>query len=184
MPIQHINDDMLRIMKRGAKKSRIIELLNLMREAKDSFLRTGLIVGHPGESDERFDELIQFLKEFEFDRISVFAYSKEEDTASFDMPQLSQSVVNKRLNLIEKLTSNLLKQNLKREIGKEFLCEINGYSDEGEMFFGAKKALWDKDIDGEILINDSQISSVEVGKTYRCKITEVVGDKLVGQIIA
>ncbi|MCI6989561.1 MAG: 30S ribosomal protein S12 methylthiotransferase RimO [Campylobacter sp.] len=184
MPIQHINDDMLRIMKRGAKKSRIIELLNLMREAKDSFLRTGLIVGHPGESDERFDELIQFLKEFEFDRISVFAYSKEEDTASFDMPQLSQSVVNKRLNLIEKLTSNLLKQNLKREIDKEFLCEINGYSDEGEMFFGAKKALWDKDIDGEILINDSQISSVEVGKTYRCKITEVVGDKLVGQIIA
>ena len=183
MPIQHISDKMLKIMRRGAGKERILELLNLMRGAENSFLRSGFIVGHPGESESEFDELCEFLKEFKFDRVSVFAYSKEENTPSFEMENLPRKVVSKRINLVEKITMQNLQDTLKAQIGREILCEINGISSEGEMFFGAKNVLWDKDIDGEILINDSDVSHVEMGRVYECKITDVSGDKLIGQIV-
>lgn len=183
MPIQHISDDILKIMRRGASKERIKELLNLMRCAKDSFLRTGVIVGHPGEKQSDFDELCEFLNEFKFDRISVFAYSKEEDTAAFGMEQVQNSMVVKRLNKLEKITQNIISQNFKNEIGKEILCEINGISSEGEMFYGAKNVIWDKEIDGEILINDSAIETLETGKVYKCKIRDATKDKLIGEIL-
>ena len=183
MPIQHISDKMLKIMRRGAGKERILELLNLMRGAENSFLRSGFIVGHPGESESEFNELCEFLKEFKFDRVSVFAYSKEENTPSFEMENLPRKVVSKRINLVEKITMQNLQDTLKAQIGREILCEINGISSEGEMFFGAKNVLWDKDIDGEILINDSDVSHVEMGRVYECKITDVSGDKLIGQIV-
>lgn len=183
MPIQHISDKMLKIMRRGAGKERILELLNLMRGAENSFLRSGFIVGHPGERESEFDELCEFLKEFKFDRVSVFAYSKEENTPSFEMENLPRKVVSKRINLVEKITMQNLQDTLKAQIGREILCEINGISSEGEMFFGAKNVLWDKDIDGEILINDSDVSRVEMGCVYECKITDVSGDKLIGQIV-
>jgi len=80
MPIQHINDDMLKRMKRGAGKDRILEILNIMRNSKDSFLRTGFIVGHPSESEAEFEELCSFVEDFDFDRVSIFSYSDEEDT--------------------------------------------------------------------------------------------------------
>lgn len=183
MPIQHISDDMLKIMKRGANKTRIKELLNLMSSAKNSFLRTGIIVGHPGEKQSDFDELCGFLSEFKFDRISVFAYSKEEDTNSFSMEQIPNNIIVKRLNKIEKIVNNIISQNFKNEIGKEILCEINGVSSEGEMFYGAKNVIWDKDIDGEILINDSTLKNLQTGKVYKCKITDATNDKLIGEIL-
>ena len=182
MPLQHISQKMLKLMKRPNGNE--LKLLEMMRKAPNSFLRSGFIVGHPGESQEDFDELCKFLKEFSFDRISVFAYSKEEDTASFEMEQIPSKVVTKRLNLIEKITLNSLKNSLEKEVGKTILCEINGISSEGEMFYGAKNVIWDKDIDGEILINDSEVKNLEIGKVYKCLITSIAGDKLVGEIIA
>ncbi|MCZ6133035.1 30S ribosomal protein S12 methylthiotransferase RimO [Campylobacter ureolyticus] len=182
MPLQHISQKMLKLMKRPNGNE--FKLLEMMRKAPNSFLRSGFIVGHPGESQEDFDELCKFLKEFSFDRISVFAYSKEEDTASFEMEQIPSKVVTKRLNLIEKITLNSLKNSLEKEVGKTILCEINGISSEGEMFYGAKNVIWDKDIDGEILINDSEVKNLEIGKVYKCLITSIAGDKLVGEIIA
>lgn len=184
MPIQHINDNMLKIMRRGANKARIMELLNLMRGAKDSFLRSGFIVGHPGEGDGEFSELYEFLKEFKFDRVSVFAYSKEEDTQSFDMEQILPKTISKRLNLVEKITNENLQNNLNSLINHEILVSLNGQSTEGEMFYSAKQTIWDRDIDGEILINDSQIKDLEVGKIYKCKISSVAGNKLIGEILA
>lgn len=183
MPIQHISDNMLKIMKRGANKKRIKELLNLMRSAKNSFLRTGIIVGHPGEGEDDFIELCEFLQEFKFDRITAFAYSKEEDTACFSMEQIPNNVIVKRLNKIEKIINDVIFTNFQNDVGKEILCEINGISSEGEMFYGAKNVLWDKDIDGEILINDSVFKTLQVGKVYKCKITNALKDKLIGEIL-
>jgi len=80
MPIQHISDNLLRIMRRGSGTEVIKHQLAIMRNAPDSFVRTSIIAGHPGESDEDFEELVSFLKEFHFDRINVFAYSDEEGT--------------------------------------------------------------------------------------------------------
>ena len=183
MPIQHISENMLKIMKRGSGAKKIKELLNLMRNAENSFLRTGVIVGHPGESEEDFEELCEFLEEFKFDRISAFAYSKEEDTASFDMEQISAKIISKRLSKIEKITKKAINESLQKELGKQIYASLEGISSEGEMFYAAKKDIWDKDIDGEILINESDVKELEIGSLYLCEVSDVVDQKLVATII-
>ena len=183
MPIQHISENMLKIMKRGSGAKKIKELLNLMRNAKNSFLRTGVIVGHPGESEEDFEELCEFLEEFKFDRISAFAYSKEEDTASFEMEQIPAKIISKRLSKIEKITKKAINESLQKELGKQIYASLEGISSEGEMFYAAKKDIWDKDIDGEILINESDIKELEIGSLYLCEVSDVVDQKLVATIV-
>ena len=183
MPIQHISENMLKIMKRGSGAKKIKELLNLMRNAENSFLRTGIIVGHPGESEEDFEELCQFLEEFKFDRISAFAYSKEEDTASFEMEQIPAKIISKRLSKIEKITKKAINESLQKELGKQIYASLDGISSEGEMFYAAKKDIWDKDIDGEILINESDVKELEIGSLYLCEVSDVVDQKLVATIV-
>ena len=183
MPIQHISENMLKIMKRGSGAKKIKELLNLMRNAKNSFLRTGIIVGHPGESKEDFEELCEFLEEFKFDRISAFAYSKEEDTASFEMEQIPAKIISKRLSKIEKITKKAINESLQKELGKQIYASLEGISSEGEMFYAAKKDIWDKDIDGEILINESDVKELEIGSLYLCEVSDVVDQKLVATIV-
>lgn len=183
MPIQHINDKMLSLMKRGAGAARIKELLSLMREAPNSFLRTGVIVGHPGEGEAEFDELCAFLREFKFDRISAFAYSKEEDTASFAMPQILARTISRRLNKIEKITREAIDNSMRALVGKKMPLIIEGASSEGEFFYGAKPLAWDKDIDGEILINESYVQNLKVGGLYECEITEFAGDRLLARVL-
>ena len=183
MPIQHISENMLKIMKRGSGAKKIKELLNLMRNAKNSFLRTGVIVGHPGESEEDFEELCEFLEEFKFDRISAFAYSKEEDTASFEMEQIPAKIISKRLSKIEKITKKTINESLQKELGKQIYASLEGISSEGEMFYAAKKDIWDKDIDGEILINESDVKELEIGSLYLCEVSDVVDQKLVATIV-
>ena len=183
MPIQHISENILKIMKRGSGAKKIKELLNLMRNAENSFLRTGVIVGHPGESEEDFEELCEFLEEFKFDRISAFAYSKEEDTASFEMEQIPAKIISKRLSKIEKITKKAINESLQKELGKQIYASLEGISSEGEMFYAAKKDIWDKDIDGEILINESDVKELEIGSLYLCEVSDVVDQKLVATII-
>ena len=184
MPIQHASDKMLKIMRRGSGAARIKELLNLMKSAPGAFLRTGVIVGHPGETDVEFDELCAFLQEFKFDRVSAFAYSKEEDTLSYEMEQVPAKIISKRLSKIEKITRAAIEASFAQELGKKFIVSLEGESSEGEMFYAAKKALWDKDIDGEILINESDVEQLETGGRYWCEITQVAGSQALGKITA
>jgi len=184
MPIQHASEKMLKIMRRGSGAARIKELLNLMKKAPDAFLRTGVIVGHPGEGEAEFDELCAFLQEFKFDRVSAFAYSKEEDTLSYEMEQVPAKIISKRLSKIEKITRAAIETSFSQELGQKFIVSLEGESSEGEMFYAAKKALWDKDIDGEILINESDVEQLEIGGRYWCEITQVAGSQALGKITA
>ena len=184
MPIQHASDKMLKIMRRGSGAARIKELLNLMKSAPGAFLRTGVIVGHPGEGEAEFDELCEFLQEFKFDRVSAFAYSKEEDTLSYEMEQVPAKIISKRLSKIEKITRAAIEASFAQELGRKFIVSLEGESSEGEMFYAAKKALWDKDIDGEILINESDVEQLETGGRYWCEITQVAGSQALGKITA
>ena len=184
MPIQHSSEKMLKIMRRGSGAARIKELLNLMKSAPGAFLRTGVIVGHPGEGEAEFDELCAFLQEFKFDRVSAFAYSKEEDTLSYEMEQVPAKIISKRLSKIEKITRAAIEASFAQELGQKFIVSLEGESSEGEMFYAAKKALWDKDIDGEILINESDVEQLETGGRYWCEITQVAGSQVLGKITA
>ena len=98
MPIQHISESMLKRMKRGVGREEHIKLLRAMRETPNSFVRTTVIVGHPQESEEEFNELCEFIKEFRFDAINVFAYSSEEGTSAYEMEgHIPSKVINSRI---------------------------------------------------------------------------------------
>lgn len=181
MPIQHINDDMLRIMKRGFGRDKTLEQLNFMRSLPDSFVRTSFIVGHPHETQEMFEEMCEFVASFGFDRVNVFAYSDEETTAAFDMDdKIPAEVIAERAQILGDIVTAVTQRSLEAEIGKECEIVINGESDEHELLLSAKKLLWAPDIDGEIYVNDQSDDTTPLafGKIYKAKITELVGNVL------
>lgn len=184
MPIQHISDNMLKIMRRNSSQSTLKSLLNQMRSIDGSFLRTGVIIGHPGESDADFNELYEFLKEFSFDRISAFAYSREESTLAYNMEQIPAKTINARLKAISKITQNSAQASFLKLLNKRVKIELNGRSSEGEFFYGAKLLEWDREIDGEVLINDSEILDLKVGGIYECEISEFIKPNLIGKILS
>jgi ribosomal protein S12 methylthiotransferase RimO len=184
LPIQHASDSMLKKMKRGVGIDRTVALLERMRSIPDSFLRTTVIVGHPGESEEEFQELCEFLEGFEFDRINVFAYSDEEGTPAFSMEEkLDEETIDKRLAIVEEIVEKRVAQSLQKEVGKERIAYLDGVSEESEMLLSARDIRWAPEVDGEILINDSDIENLVPGERYKVSIDEVAKDKLVGHIV-
>ncbi len=184
MPIQHINDDMLRIMKRGFGKSKTLELLEFMKNLPNSFLRTSFIVGHPGESEEMFEEMCDFAQTFGFDRINVFSYSDEETTSAFDMTQkISSETITHRADILGVIAKEVMQESLEKELGATVELVIDGESDEHEYLLSARKLLWAPEIDGEIYVNDrTSDEELEFAKIYKAKITEIVGDTLTATV--
>ena len=186
MPIQHITDNMLRIMKRGAGEERVRAQLNFMRKAPDSFVRTSIIVGHPGESDEEFDALCDFMREFDFDRTTIFSYSDEEGTkaVTMDALKIDKETIAKRIEILNAIVEEKTQKSLGKEIGQEVEIIAIGESSEHEFFIGARKISWAEDIDGEILINENESGEeVVFGKRYIAKISECAGENLIGTIL-
>ena len=184
MPIQHINDDMLRIMKRGFGKEKTLELLNFMRSLPDSFVRTSFIVGHPNETAEMFDEMCKFAEDFGFDRINVFSYSDEETTPAYDMSEkISAKLIASRSQILGDIASKSTQKSLQKEVGKDIELIIDGESDEHEYLLSARKLIWAPEIDGEIYVNDmTKDAELEFGKIYKAKVTELVGEILTATV--
>jgi ribosomal protein S12 methylthiotransferase RimO len=184
MPIQHINDDMLRIMKRGFGKEKTLELLRFMKELPNSFLRTSFIVGHPNETQEMFDEMCEFAETFGFDRINVFSYSDEETTPAFDMDEkIPQEVIAQRAEILGEIAHNSMQRSLKKEIGKEIELIVDAQSDEHEYLLSARKTMWAPEIDGEIYVNDKTgDDEVQFGMIYKAKVTQLIGDILTATV--
>jgi ribosomal protein S12 methylthiotransferase RimO len=184
MPIQHINDDMLRLMKRGFGKEKTLELLNFMRSLPNSFVRTSFIVGHPHETQEMFDEMCEFARSFGFDRMNIFSYSDEETTSAFDMKdKISDDIKAQRAQVLGDIAAEATKRSLKAEIGNECQLVIDGESDEHEYLLSARKLLWAPEIDGEIYVNDrTGDEELEFCKIYKAKITDIVGDILTATV--
>ena len=184
MPIQHINDDMLRLMKRGFGKDKTVELLQFMRELPNSFVRTSFIVGHPNETQEMFDEMCEFADSFGFDRINVFSYSDEETTPAFGMSEkISDEVIAQRAQILGDIVAKGTHKSLEAEVGKEIELIIDGESDEHEYLLSARKTIWAPEIDGEIYVNDRvKDEDLEFGKIYKAKVTELIGNILTATV--
>ena len=185
MPIQHINDDMLRIMKRGFGKEKTLELLNFMRELPDSFVRTSFIVGHPGETEEMFEEMCAFAKSFGFDRMNIFAYSDEETTTAHEMQdKIDEETKTRRAEILGDIAKEATEKSLRAEIGKVREIVIDKESDEHEFLLSARELLWADEIDGEIYVNDRTDDNSELlfGRPYKAKITDLVGDILTATV--
>ncbi|WP_428739866.1 30S ribosomal protein S12 methylthiotransferase RimO [Sulfurimonas sp.] len=185
MPIQHINDDMLKIMKRGFGKEKTLELLNYMRSMPNAFVRTSFIVGHPGETEEMFEEMCEFTKSFGFDRVNVFAYSDEETTTAHDMKdKIDEATIAHRAEILGAIVRDVTNESLENEVGKEVDIVIDGQSDEHEYLLSARELLWAQEIDGEIYVNDrvDEDTVIEFAKPYRAKITGLAGNILMATV--
>ena len=138
LPIQHINDRILKLMNRKSDGQSIRNLITKLRkEIPDVILRTTLIVGFPGETEEEFNELCEFVKNSKFDRLGAFAYSAEDGTpAAKFKEQIDEKVKVQRQNKIMEIQQKVSKELLSNRIGKTYECLIENISDDGEYFIG------------------------------------------------
>jgi len=184
MPIQHIEDSVLKTMKRGFGEKKTIELLEYMKSKPNAFLRTSLIAGHPGEDEESFEKLCDFMKTFEFDRFNTFHYSNEETTSAYTLEQIGQDIIDRRADTLGEIAEQNTLTSLENMVGQTLTLVIDGESDEHEYLLSARPLSWAVDIDGEILINDTSDLPVEYGKRYEAKVTELVGNQLLATLIS
>jgi len=183
MPIQHIEDSVLKSMKRGFGEQKTIELLERMRSKENSFVRTSVIAGHPQESNESFEILCNFMEKFTFDRFNTFHYSNEETTTAFNMEQIPQETIDQRANILGEIAENSTLKSLENMVGKTIDLIIDGESDEHEYLLSARPLNWAVDIDGEILINDTSDLKIKYGVIYKAKITQLAGKQLLATLI-
>ncbi|WP_205426557.1 30S ribosomal protein S12 methylthiotransferase RimO [Helicobacter suis] len=162
MPIQHISDRMLKTMRRNSNKANHLKLLEAMRAIPNCFLRTTLLLGHPHENSSDIEELQDFLQSFSFDRINLFAFSAEENTAAFKWPQLSKEDINARLNQINPLIEQQVQNSMQGLVGQTLDVIVEGLSEDG-LFLKARDRRWGLEIDGEILINESLLEQTPPG---------------------
>ena len=183
MPIQHIDNSVLKNMKRGFGEKKTIELLDYMKQKPNAFIRTSVIAGHPNETDEQFNRLCDFMKDFEFDRFNTFNYSNEETTTAFNMPQVDNEIIDNRADILGEIAEISTQSSLEKMIGNTINLVIDGESDEHEYLLSARPLNWAVEIDGEILINDTSDLAITYGKRYTAKITELVGNQLLATLI-
>lgn len=141
MPIQHINNRVLKRMARRTNRDEIIEKIAMIRKyMPESTIRTSIIVGFPGETDEEFEELYDFIKEIRFDRMGVFTYSQEEDTPAADFEdQIDENIKKERRERLMELQQRISLEENQKKIGNILEVIIEGYDEENYMYFGRSR---------------------------------------------
>ena len=181
IPLQHISDKILTSMKRGTTQEKTTKLLNKFREAvPEMAIRTTLIVGYPGETEEDFQKLKDFVKAMRFDRLGCFTYSHEENTTAYELADdVPEEVKLQRANEIMELQSQISWELNQEKVGKTFRCLID--RKEGNYFVGRTE--YDSpDVDNEVLI-DAKKHYVKIGDFTDVKITEAADYDLYGEPI-
>lgn len=138
MPIQHASDNVLKRMGRRTDKQELIDIVaKLRREIPDIALRTTLITGFPGETDEEHEEVMEFIDECEFDRLGVFTYSREEDTPAAVMPdQIDEAVKEKYRDEIMQLQQEISADRSADMVGRTLEVMIEGYIADDDTYVG------------------------------------------------
>jgi len=181
IPLQHISDPILSRMNRRSTAEEIRTLLAKIRhEIPEIALRTSLIVGFPGETEEDFKNLLQFVEEAQFDRLGVFCYSREEGTPANDMTdQVSERIKRERYKKIMKAQSRLSFKRNRRLVGMIEEVIVEGFSEETELLLKGRSSRQAPDIDGQVYIT---AGNANVGDIVRLKITDSSDYDLIGEI--
>lgn len=182
MPIQHINNTILRRMARRTKREQIIEKIEKIREKMpDCVIRTSIITGFPGETEEQFEELYDFVKEIRFDRMGVFAYSQEEGTPAAEFEdQIDDDVKQTRLDKLMTLQQGVSLELNRAKIGKTLEVLVEGYDEENFLFYGRSR--YDSiEVDGTVYFGTED--EVEPGDIILVKILAADEYDLTGQAV-
>ena len=178
IPLQHISDDLLKSMRRGTTHEKTTKLLQDFRQrVPEMTIRTTLIVGYPGETEEHFQELKEWVREMRFERLGCFTYSHEENTHAFNLvDDVPQEVKQQRANEIMELQSQISWELNQEKIGKTFKVVID--RKDGNNFIG-RTEFDSPDVDNEVLIDATEVY-LKTGEYYDIKIHEAADFDLYG----
>lgn len=179
--LQHISDPMLKLMRRNITKAETYDLLKRMRqEVPGIHIRTTLMVGHPGETEQDFEELIQFVKDARFERMGAFAYSHEEGTYAYKhyTDDIPQEVKQDRLDYLMRVQEGISASVNEAKIGKTFKVIIDREEDE---FYVGRTQFDSPEVDPEMLISKDQ--PLTIGDFYQVKVVDAQAFDLYGQVL-
>lgn len=183
IPLQHISDPVLKRMNRRSTESEQRRLIQRLRdEIPGITLRTSLIVGFPGESDDDFRKLVQFVEQSRFDRLGVFCYSREEGTPAADMPdQISERVKRERYRKLMRTQARVSFRKNRELVGTDVDVLVEGYSDETDLLLKGRTSRQAPDIDGQVYITSG---IANVGEIVTIRITDSSDYDLIGEIVS
>lgn len=171
LPVQHISDKILKAMRRGTSRRDIENLIEKLRKRIPNLaLRTTLIVGFPGEEEEDFEELLNFVRETRFERLGVFTYSREEGTPAFSLPdQIPEEVKQERFAELMRLQQGISREINRSLIGKEVEVLVDGFDHKRGCFVG--RTQWDcPEVDNSVILQ----SQAKSGEFRRVKVIDAL----------
>jgi len=191
MPLQHSSDRLLRAMKRGRDSRFLRELLATLRARVPGLaLRTSLIVGLPGETEEDFEGLLAFVREQRFERLGVFEYSREEGTPAAEMEgQVPEPVKRARFAAVMEAQQEIAAEHQRALVGRRLEVLVEGASEESEHLLAGRNAQQAPEIDGVTYINEVAIpgqedAAVYPGELVTVEVTDAGDYDLVGRVVA
>lgn len=181
IPLQHINNNVLKKMNRKTSKEDIKLLINKLRkEIPNIIIRTTFIVGFPGETENEFNELYEFIDEIKFDRLGVFTYSQEEDTPAYTLPnQVDEDIKELRKDIIMELQLSISENLMQSKIDREYTVLIEEFN--GDNVYIGRTYMDSPDIDGVIYVNSSE--PIDIGNFKKVKINDSLEYDLIGEAI-
>jgi len=186
LPLQHASAQVLKLMRRGSSGKHFLRLLERIRAAIPGVtLRTSLIVGFPGETEEDFKLLLSFVEAAQFDHLGVFLYSNEETSSSYTLPgQVSSAVARRRKRKLMALQRRISHHKLRQRVGGSFPVLVEGRSEETEWLFRGRLESQAPGIDGQVLINDYEGPEPRPGEFRWAAITAAGDYDLVSRLEA
>ncbi len=181
LPIQHINDRVLKSMNRQGGTDIIMSAINRLRAAvPDITIRTSLITGYPGETEEEFQQLYDFVKEIRLERLGCFAYSEEDGTKAAKMEQMPVEIREQRADAIMNLQTGIMAEKQAAMIGREIDVIVDDYDEENELF--VCRSVYDApEIDGEVYVPAE--AGLLIGEIYTVHVTESDIYDLYGELV-
>jgi ribosomal protein S12 methylthiotransferase len=186
VPLQHASASVLKRMKRGGGPEVFLRSMEKMRRTiPDLTLRTSFIVGFPGETEQEFEELCDFVREAKFDWMGTFSYSDQEGADAYGLDKkLSPREIERRRKHLMGIQRQISKKKKKALVGQEFDLLLEGMSEETDLLMEGRTSMHAPEIDGKVFVNDFPgETEPESGKFYRCQITEAHDYDLVARIL-
>lgn len=183
IPLQHVEDNILRRMNRKSRYNEICSLFDKL-QSKGIEARSTFICGFPGETDQSVEQIAEFLTKYKLRNVGFFAYSREEGTKAYDMPdQVPQRKKNSYVKKLYKVQQQVVAQLANQDVGKVYDCIVDGVDElqrDGKYCYVARTYFMAPEIDGVVYLSSD--TSLEVGNIYKARVTDVNGYDLIAEV--
>jgi ribosomal protein S12 methylthiotransferase len=186
MPVQHFSDNVLKRMNRKITGEKILERISKLREVNPGIvIRTSIIVGFPGETEEDFEALLDGVKKARINHLGIFRYSDEEGTPAFKLKEkVPQDTIEERFDRLHEVQKEIAEELNEEFLGKTIDVLVEGFHEETDLLLKGRHEGQAPDIDGCVMINNTNDIPFSVGDIIKVKINEIHEYDLIGEVMA